>query len=482
MISYQADKLDEEGCYSNLNVPRLLLGIVLGVSLAIRIYYLYETSGQPVWWDEANYLVKAKSFALGTPSTGYDSGRPILFSILMAPFFALGLGEFGIRLALTITSLLSVYLVYRVGTRLMNPWVGVMGAALFSCHYLSLFYTERIMCEIPYVTLALLAVVFFLSDDKRLIWASGPLFSMSVMLRYPAFMIPVCILVFILITERTGALRKTNYWVCFGLALLTMAPDLLVRGLNTMRATSWLLAPRSSEERLVGLWNTTKVFFGLWDPVSKLVLIASLLLAGWYILSWKSRSSDRRQAHLLLALLLLGPILLQGLWITHLEDRYLYGALAPACLLIASACWHLIRFSPISLREKVLGISATCLLCICGVMLQHSTLLTMQKRTSYEELRIAGDWLKNQKDKDAVVVSQSVAQITYYSEMSGVPLPQTQEEFFGLITSGKAKYAVITGLEVHPDWAMRLDPQTAGLEVVLSYPEVQPRMVVLKRK
>lgn len=79
----------------------------------------------------------------------------------MAPFFALGLGEFGIRLVLTMTSLLSVYLVYRVGARVMNPWVGMIGAALFSCHYLNLFYTERIMCEIPYVTLALLALVFF---------------------------------------------------------------------------------------------------------------------------------------------------------------------------------------------------------------------------------------------------------------------------------------------------------------------------------
>ncbi len=399
----------------------------------------------------------------------------------MAPFFALGLGEVGIRLILTITSLLSVYLVYRVGARLMNPWVGIIGAALFSCHYLNVFYTERIMCEVPYVTLALLALVFFLSDQKILIWASGPIFSMSIMLRYPAFMIPVSLLIFVLMTERARALRKADYWICLGLALLAMAPEALTRGLDTVRATSWIMTPQSPEERLVALWNTIKVFFGLWDPISRIALIAGLLLTGWYILSWRFRPVERRQAHLLLVCLAVGPLLLQGLWITHLEDRYLYGSLAPACLLMASAYWHLTRFSPPHLREIVLGTTATCLLCICGLMLQHSTTLTIQKSTSYEELRIAGEWLKNQKDPGAMVISQSVAQVTYYSEMPGMPIPQLQEEFLTLMRSGKAKYAVITGLESHPDWAMHLDLQTTGLELATSHPKVQPRMVILKR-
>lgn len=469
----------EEGY--GLNAPRLLLGIVLGVSAVIRFYDLYQTIGQPIWWDEANYLVKAKSLALGTPSTGYDSGRPILFSLLMAPFFAVGFGETGVRIVLTLASLVSVYLAYRLGERLLSPWVGIMGAAMFSCHNLNLFYTERIMCEIPYVTLALLALVFFLSDNRRLIWAAGPLFSLSVMLRYPAFMIPASVLLFVLLTERTRALRRVDYWICFAFSALVVAPDLLVRGRDTVQATSWMMGPRSMPERFQSLQNTAEVFFGVWDPLSQVALLSGVLIALWRVFTWKSSPSQGR-SHLLLLLLLTGPILLQGLWITHLEERYLYGSVVPACLLIASAYWHLLSFCPPNLREAGLGVAATLLLCVCGLMLQASQRLISEKRTTYEELRVAGQWLKSQNVKDTVVLSRSVAQVTYYSDLPGLAIPEQQEEFLKLMASGEAGYAVITGLEAHPEWVKQLNAQTSGLELAMSYPDGQPRMVILRRK
>ncbi len=350
---------DADGSSDTVLTPRLFLIIVLGVSLLVRLYLLYETSNQPVWWDEANYLVKAKSIALGLPDTGYDSGRPILFSIFLAPFFALGLGEIGIRIAMSATSLLSVYLLYKVGARLANPWVGIVAAALFSSHYLNLFFTQRIMCEIPYVTFALLALVFFLSDNRKLVWASGPMFAVSVMLRYPAFMIPLSVLLFVLLTERSRSFRRLDYWICLGLAILSVAPDLLVRGSDTIQATSWILKPQSSEEKISNLWKTVQVFLELWDPVSQIVLIVGLILAGWYILNPKSPREPRR-CHLLLILLILGPMLLQGLWISHLEDRYLYGCMPAACLLMASVYHHVARLSLHRERKSIVAISVAC--------------------------------------------------------------------------------------------------------------------------
>ena len=309
------------------------------------------------------------------------------------------------------------------------------------------------------------------------------MFALSVMLRYPAFVISVGILIYVLITQRTRALRKVDYWACLGLAALTVAPDLLLRGRDTVQATSWMMGSRPPAERFEALWNTVKVFFGLWDPVSQVVLVAGLFLAGWYILTWSSRPSERRQAHLLLLCLLVGPILLQGFWITHLEDRYLYGSLAPATLLMASVYWHIVHLTPVRHREWALGTIATCLLCICGLMLQDSTSLIAQKRNSYEELRMAGAWFQSQKVEDgSVILSRSVAQITYYSDLPGAQIPDDQEEFRNLMTSGQAKYAVITGLETHPDWAMQLDVGALGLEMVMTYPEGQPRMAIVRLK
>jgi len=54
------------------------------VALVVRVYVLTLTAGQPVWWDEAEYLIEARSLALGTPDTGFYSGRPLGLSVAMA--------------------------------------------------------------------------------------------------------------------------------------------------------------------------------------------------------------------------------------------------------------------------------------------------------------------------------------------------------------------------------------------------------------
>ena len=37
--------------------------IVLGIGIFLRLYYLFLTYNQPLWWDEAEYLLMAKYFA-----------------------------------------------------------------------------------------------------------------------------------------------------------------------------------------------------------------------------------------------------------------------------------------------------------------------------------------------------------------------------------------------------------------------------------
>src|SRR4051812_48400906 len=103
---------------TNLPSAKLLLGLGLLVVFLIRVYYLALTNNQPVWWDESEYLIKAKAIALGTPDTGWFTGRPLLPSLIMAGAYAVGLGETAIRIALVLLSTATVYLTYRLGARL----------------------------------------------------------------------------------------------------------------------------------------------------------------------------------------------------------------------------------------------------------------------------------------------------------------------------------------------------------------------------
>src|SRR3989339_561413 len=75
----------------------LILLSILVFAFAIRMYYFFMTTSQPLWWDEAEYMLKAKNIAFGTPDTGWWYGRPILFPVISALFLKIGLGEIGLR-------------------------------------------------------------------------------------------------------------------------------------------------------------------------------------------------------------------------------------------------------------------------------------------------------------------------------------------------------------------------------------------------
>ncbi|HLF54036.1 MAG TPA: hypothetical protein VI544_02545, partial [Candidatus Nanoarchaeia archaeon] len=91
------------------NPYNLALIGVLVFAFAIRLYYFFVTRGQPLWWDEAEYMSTAKHWAFGVP---YDLNpqRPPLFQFLAALSFIVGLGENFIKF--TWTLLPSVFLVF----------------------------------------------------------------------------------------------------------------------------------------------------------------------------------------------------------------------------------------------------------------------------------------------------------------------------------------------------------------------------------
>ncbi len=164
--------------------PQLVVGLLL-VALAVRLYYFLLTKDQPVWWDEAEYLVKAKSIGLGLPDTGYFTGRPILLSVVMSALYAVGLGETAIRIVLVGASLATVWLTYRIGRRLAGDLAGVVAAFLFSFHYIAIFYTTRIMTEIPQLALCLAAADLLLAGTKVRTALAIPVLVLGTLARFP---------------------------------------------------------------------------------------------------------------------------------------------------------------------------------------------------------------------------------------------------------------------------------------------------------
>ena len=103
------------------NPYNLSLLAILVFAFLIRIYFFLLTKNQPLWWDEAEYMLKAKSIALGTPETGWSAEiRPILFPFLASIFFLAGLGEIPLRLIMVFISLISIFFIYFIGKNIFN--------------------------------------------------------------------------------------------------------------------------------------------------------------------------------------------------------------------------------------------------------------------------------------------------------------------------------------------------------------------------
>ncbi len=136
----------------------VFVGIIL-FALIIRIYYFILTNGQVLWWDEAEYMNMAGRWAFGLD---YNFGpvRTILFPIISSLFLRIVNGEILSRLLILILSVASVIGIYYLGKELYNKKVGLLSAFLMSIFYLNLFFTYRLLVDIPSLTFFIFSSFF----------------------------------------------------------------------------------------------------------------------------------------------------------------------------------------------------------------------------------------------------------------------------------------------------------------------------------
>ena len=118
--------MDKEKLIKWLKNPHnIALLIILIFAFSLRFYFLSQTIDQPLWWDESEYMLKAKSIAFGTTDTGWFQFRPVIFPYIAAMFLKIGLGAIGIKVLWTLLSCGGVLLMYLVGRKLFNKKIAL---------------------------------------------------------------------------------------------------------------------------------------------------------------------------------------------------------------------------------------------------------------------------------------------------------------------------------------------------------------------
>ena len=161
----------------------------------------------------------------------------------------------------------------------------------------------------------------------------------------------------------------------------------------------------------------------------------------------------------------------------HLEQRYVIDTL-PFLLLIVVYPYnfvekYLINTFNMKSRNVFLLICFVVFLIMIPNMIFGNNLIE-EKKTSNLEVKEAGSWIKEHSDPNDIVISDSLPQITYYSERSTYPFNlasrrdmerKNESDLLNFIKSNKPKFMTLTAFERQDDWAM-------------AFPQNHPELVV----
>ncbi|MDR9404612.1 MAG: glycosyltransferase family 39 protein, partial [Halothece sp. Uz-M2-17] len=144
------------------NKAYLMLGAILVVSTILRLYQLGEES---LWGDELASLRDVKKIG-----EGQFFVTRILYFLLLNVWMYFGESEFWLRLPSVAFGVLSVFLLYRLGSKLFDPTIGLIAALFLTLSPIAIFHSQEVRMYMLSVFIGLagtLALVDYLLNRKR---------------------------------------------------------------------------------------------------------------------------------------------------------------------------------------------------------------------------------------------------------------------------------------------------------------------------
>lgn len=446
------------------NPYNLLFIAIILLALGLRLYYFSLTINQPLWWDESEYMLKAKSIAFGTPDTGWFPLRPILFPLISAVFFKIGLGEISLRVLMLLFSVIGLVLFYYLGKILFNEKVALISTFLFSFLYLDFFYTMRLLVDVPQIFFVLLGALLFVWSEyhkksKKLIWAILPVLFLGVLFRFTVGLFIVVLLIFLLFLKGFNLIKEKDWYISSGIGLLIFLPYLIYSKIvyggffSTFAGVAG--SQRSALDTPFNVFITYLKYFPNYIGIILLIVFLFGLLFIFYSLSLRYdqlRKNQESQKYIFLLLWIIIPLVYFGFFVNHFEDRYIY-MLLPAVFLIIGVSLNFL-FEKIKKYSKILAILLIgAILLFSGYqMFVQSNSIVKDKVTSYEDLRNVGLWIKQNSLPSEAIISAAVPELTYYSEHATYGHKDNLTAELSIIREKNVKYYVVTSWERAPDW------------------------------
>ena len=116
------------------------------------------------------------------------------------------IGEVGVRFFLEFApSVISVFFVYLIGKEIYDKKTGLFSAFIFSVFWVHLFYTGRLLTNVPALPFLFLSIYFFTKSIKKphYLIISFALQGYSYLIRPEGILIPFCLILSYLILNKS---------------------------------------------------------------------------------------------------------------------------------------------------------------------------------------------------------------------------------------------------------------------------------------
>mgnify|MGYP001563744297 CR=1 FL=1 len=481
------------------NKYNLILIIILLIAVILRLYYFNITDNQPLWWDEAAYgsLAKNNIHHLWDEThviVGEEKIRPPLFPLLWSILLRVNFGEAAVRFILEfLPSILSVFVVYLIGAELYNKRVGLISSFMFSVLWIHLFYTNRLMTDIPALFFIFVGIYYFIKSTKDNF--NGKYFaialiasSIGTLFRYPHGLIFFAYLVFLIITWRIDLLKKKKFWIS---GIIGISPILLFFAINYINTGEIFPALAGGDYGGAVKESFDFNILSFIPAYLKRVFFIFFLIGGMLALAEivigydQLKTNKKLQSHLLLALIMIIMYYYFVFYIKGAEDRWVF--VASISMIVFSALG--IDFSS-DYASKFVNNKNIIILLIMGVLLfgayseiKFADSLVKEKKETYTQLKEGYSWInQNTNKEDKIIIQGMEVYALYYGERVYEVFPTNYSD----LANNKGNYMIVQGFSPQPDYINQYLQENPGRWTIVNalfFDSEQKQMafVVLKK-
>jgi len=485
--------------------------IILLISFIIRLGIFFKTMDQSVWWDAADYLSTAKRWGLGLQIRDiWYYRRGFFWPLFSAFFFKAGIGEIGIRFSEVLFSTGIVAVSYFLVKEMFNKRLALATSICLSFSWILLFFTGRPLTSIPGTFFLLTSLLFFWkgyvkNQGNKFVYLFGLFYALSLLTRMQYLMFVPVFFIFIFIKERFRMFKNKSLWITFTLFLIILSPQIILYWQHYGNPITDIMSYYLGIEGVSQIetiernpsfsLNTFRYFFdlpyiltadsfktpfvfGIFNRFLSFLLFAFFILGVFYFFSDLFFGFDRIfkdeniKKKLFILLWIIISFLALGYITPNIEQRYIIPTL-PFLFLISSV--SLLKIGNILLRylrlnRKLINFLIfffLIILLVSNFLWAHK--LIDIKKTSYLEVKQAGEWIKKHSVLGDKIISASLPQITYYAERDTysfaikqegrqkqdselIQYPEGKEGFEKFVKDKKPRYLIMSVFESHPQW------------------------------